>query len=149
MLPAFIRFLEENRLLRFKDFGFDTRLKIQKYSYLAREFDLDMGYEYSMYRYGPYSPDLADEYYELSETPERFGPDEHAPLPEDFDSNGFLRLISGRTSGWLEVASTLVDQQDMFTDDAMLLEHVESIKCNHDADFIRTVFYDLRDQRVL
>jgi len=148
LLPTFIKFLEDNRLLNFNEFRFNTRLKIQKYVYLSRRFGLDLGYDYSMYRYGPYSPSLADAYYELAENTEQASR-HNVPLPGSFDQEGFLRLVDGKSDGWLEVAATLADLRGRFADDATLVTHVESIKCNYTMDFIGTVLRDLQAQHVL
>ncbi len=43
--------------------SFDDRLIWQKTIYLASKFDLDLGYQYRWYRYGPFSQDLADDLY--------------------------------------------------------------------------------------
>jgi len=148
LLPAFVRFLEANRLLNFDGLQFDTRMRIQKYAYLSGRFGLDMGYDYSMYRYGPYSPGLADAHYELAEDPEHAARDD-AVLPSGFDREGFLRLVSGRSDGWMEVAATLADLRGRFAEDRKLVAHVESIKCNYTAGFIGTVLRELQVQRVL
>ena len=148
LLPSFIRFLEDKRLLDFSNFNFGTRLKIQKYVYLSRNFGLELGYSYSMYRYGPYSTTLADDYYNLSENPERVA--NSKPItPNGFRENEFLQLVDGRDNDWLEVAATLVDQSCRFTDDIMLVDHVESIKCNYSSDFINSVLHNLQTHRVL
>lgn len=148
LLPAFIRFLEDNRLLNFNDFRFSTRLEVQKYVYLSGRFGLDLGYDYSMYRYGPYSPGLADACYELAEDPGRI-PKDDAALPGGFDRDGFLRLVSGRSDGWLEVAVTLADLRGRFADDATLVTHVESIKSNYTVGFIGKVLREMQARRVL
>jgi len=148
LLPAFVRFLEDNRLLNFDGFQFDTRMRIQKYAYLSGRFGLDMGYDYPMYRYGPYSPGLADAHYELAEDPGRASWDDVA-LPGGFDRDGFLKTVSGRSDGWLEVAATLADLRGRFADDAALVAHVESIKCNYTVGFIGAVLRELQARRVL
>jgi len=173
LLPAFIRFLEDSRLLSRHDLQFETGLKVQKYAYLSGRFGLDLGCDYSMYRYGPYSPGLADAHYELAEDPEHAARDD-AVLPSGFDREGFLRLVGGRSDGWLEVAATCVKRsaagawclggrsdgwlevaatlaylRGRFAEDRKLVAHVESIKCNYTAGFIGTVLRELQVQRVL
>lgn len=52
-------------LLNKDEVGCINRLKLQKYVYLAQTcFNNDFGYEFSVYSNGPYSPDLANYYYE-------------------------------------------------------------------------------------
>jgi len=70
-LQDFMCFLHENKLidldnlLRNNEIGCVNRLKLQKYVYLAQTcLNNDSGYEYNMYNNGPYSPELANYYYE-------------------------------------------------------------------------------------
>ena len=63
MLAPFVKWLEKGALVNFDrvtddtDDGFATRFKIQKYVFIAQQLGLDTNYEYSRYRYGPYSPE--------------------------------------------------------------------------------------------
>ena len=54
-----LRFLED-----FKN-DFDKRLELQKAIYLLQESGGDLGYHFSWYLRGPYSPSLADDAYSL------------------------------------------------------------------------------------
>lgn len=81
----------------FKVNYFNNRLKLQKYIFLLRRYGIDLGYSYNYYIRGPYSPELADDYYNLPEV------DGELELPEDF-----LRLIKDKSERWLELASSLV-----------------------------------------
>ncbi len=45
---------------------FNNRLKIQKYVYLVKYYGLDMNYDYNTYLHGPYSQQLAWDYYSLA-----------------------------------------------------------------------------------
>jgi len=61
--------------------GFQNRLKLQKTVYLLQAFGIYLGYEYNWYLYGPYSPGLARDAYEVSPRlgllePVRFADDE-------------------------------------------------------------------------
>lgn len=80
---------------------FDDRLKMQKLVYFAREFGLDVPYNYNIYRYGPYSPSLADDYYNLSNSG---SPKEGA---KGIATTEFEELVNNRENGWLEVAATI------------------------------------------
>jgi len=81
----------------FKVSHFNNRLKLQKYVFLLRRYGIDLGYSYNYYIRGPYSPELADDYYNLPEV------DGEIELPEDF-----LKLIKNKSERWLELASSLV-----------------------------------------
>jgi len=87
ILSSFVKFLSEAGF-RFDLEDFDSRLKLQKYVFLARKFGLDLGYKFSMYIRGPYSPDLAQDYYNL--------PERGADIPDSFDRKGFLELVKGK-----------------------------------------------------
>ena len=71
LLANFVRFLEDNNLVRFDvrgdgDERFSNRFKIQKCVFLAQKMGYDMQYRYGIYHYGPYSKTLADDYYHLA-----------------------------------------------------------------------------------
>ncbi len=66
-LARFIKALENAGVYEFRISNFDDRLKLQKIVYIAKYFDIDLGYSFSEYLRGPYSPELADDYYKLSE----------------------------------------------------------------------------------
>jgi len=51
---------------RFTD-ELNERKKFQKTVYLIQAYRIDLGYDFSWYLHGPYSPDLADVGYELAE----------------------------------------------------------------------------------
>ncbi len=78
---------------------FNNRLKLQKFVFLAKQYGIDLGYNFNLYIRGPYSPLLAEDYYRLSEEIEPI----RVELPDDF-----LRLIKNKSERWLELASTVV-----------------------------------------
>ncbi len=45
----------------------NDRIRVQKAIYLAQVAGADLGYDYNWYLRGPYSPELANDYYKLSE----------------------------------------------------------------------------------
>ena len=105
-LAGFIKALE-NIGFNFDVNRFNHRLKLQKYVYLARRYGIDLGYRYNLYIRGPYSPELADDYYSV-----RVGmPEEHVDVPENF-----FRLVKGKSERWLELAATLVMIKERYPD---------------------------------
>jgi len=104
-LARFVRLLERKIGYRFNiNEEFEDRLKLQKYVFLARFFGYDMGYDFSLYYYGPYSPSLADDYFELADWVVK-------PDVEDVSwerENDFLELVRGKNSRWLELAATIM-----------------------------------------
>jgi len=105
-LAGFIKALEGIGF-KFDVNRFNHRLKLQKYVYLARRYGFDLGYHYNLYIRGPYSPELANDYYALKEDM----PKEHVDLPEDF-----FRLVKGKSERWLELAATLVMIKERYPD---------------------------------
>lgn len=119
--------------------GFVTRFRIQKYAYLADKCGLDHGHRYSMYRHGPYSPTLARLYYDMDATKE-----DSAPLPRSFDLERFATITKGRDNKWLEIATTLLDQERPGRTEQELLEHVEVIKSWVGPQYIKGILEDLK-----
>ena len=100
VLKSFVKMLEERMGFHFNLDDFKSRLMLQKYVFIASRLGLNLGYEFSLYIRGPYSRDLAYDYYHL--------PEEGEELPESFKVDEFLSLVEGRDSEWLEVAATVL-----------------------------------------
>jgi len=66
-LAKFIKALEDAGVYKFKIDSFEDRLRLQKIVYIAKYFDIDLGYTFNEYLRGPYSPELANDYYKLNE----------------------------------------------------------------------------------
>lgn len=151
MLPAFLKWLNENYVIDHQcirdkdDTGFYTRFRIQKCMYMAQHLGLGTDYNYKQYVYGPYSQDLAAEYY---------GYDPQATvteqLPPDFDEirNVVLRAHS-RGLAWMEVATTILedarecrDTKVQYTRDRIERD-VASLKYQYTDSYIHTVYNDL------
>ncbi len=152
-LGAFIRMLEDNDLLTFDVTGeseeqFENRLKLQKYVYLASYFDLDMGYRYSMYLRGPYSPGLAEDYYVLGDNRELYESLPNA-LPDGFNERGFIELVNDKDSTWLEIAATLLRLRRSFTNRGYLLEKTVNMKGRFPRGVIASVMEELERRGML
>ena len=61
LLKSFISFLEKNLNYKFDPDDFDSRIRLQKYVFLAKFFGLDMGYKFDKYICGPWSRELSDD----------------------------------------------------------------------------------------
>lgn len=101
-LIAFVNTLEKEGVHKFDPDNFISRLSMQKYVYFARLFGFDLEYEYNLYLWGPYSPALAEDYYQLKKRSKRTD----LPIPKG-DFNKFAELIRGKDHTWLEIASTI------------------------------------------
>lgn len=144
-LSDFVSFLEDHNLIDFsviqdEEGGFVNRLRMQKYVYLAKYYGLDLGYSYTMYRYGPYSPDLTAAYYSLSDDA---NPHTVHEMPVSFRTGEFVNLIYGKDENWLEIATTLLEQNKRIQDKELLVQRVETIKCSYPIEYIRKVLSDL------
>ena len=120
VLKSFIEMLEERTNFRFNVDDFKSRLMLQKYVFIAERFRLNLGYDYSLYIRGPYSRDLAEDYYHL--------PDRGEGLPHTFRISEFLSLVSDADSDWLEVAATLIMVWEHTRDLEWALERTSELK---------------------
>lgn len=143
MIRAFIQYLADQKLINLNvidhpdDEGFDSRFKVQKYAYLAKLCGLDHPHTYSMYRHGPYSPSLAQAYYDLARRPEH---DES--LPGSFDKERFADIVKDKDNKWLEVATTLLDLKPG-SSKSKLLSRAANAKRQYDPKYIGGVLDSL------
>lgn len=149
-LPAFIRMLGNRNIHKFNPDDFISRLRLQKYVYLAKFFDIDLGYKYNLYLRGPYSPTLAEDYYNLTEMDKVVG------AISNFDK--FADLVSGKDHKWLEIASTIlfVWENNMRKawsgrDDLMafVINRTSDIKSHAGRPFVERVFRELEKAGLL
>jgi len=95
--------------------SFNQRKKIQKLIYLLKAWGVNLGYHYGWYLYGPYSPSLARDYFEL-ETLTNLGEKfEGQKLPEKIEQKiTKLKTIINKPDGveldeadWFELLSSI------------------------------------------
>ena len=152
LLSRFIGFLEDRLGYQFKvEEEFDKRFRLQKYVFFARFFGLDLGYDFNLYMHGPYSPELAKDYYELSRR--RVRP-EGADLPRSFKAEEYVRLLLNKDDEWLEAAATILDvwennKSKPGFDLNKLVHHVSTIKPHIGDDKIKGVIKDLKNSNLL
>lgn len=151
LLSAFIRFLEARLGYTFEiEKEFEKRFRLQKYVFLARFFGLDLGYSYGLHIRGPYSRELADDYYELNNM--RVIPE--SELPKSFDKDRFAAFLSGRDDEWLEAAATLLSVWETNKgvegyDLSKLINHVSKLKPYIRKSRIKAVAEELRKFKLL
>jgi len=107
-LLKFLAFLKDGINFVFNKNNFEDRVKLQKYVRIAESCGLNLGYKFNLYLRGPYSPDLANDYYELSlpvSDSVRFDYD-------DFNAERFLKIVKDRDLLWLEIASTILSVEE-------------------------------------
>lgn len=142
-LKSFIEYLEDCKIFKFRVNIFNNRLKLQKYVFLARKYGFNLRYSHNLYIHGPYSPQLADDYYALEESaiePEKITLDE-----------GFIKLIKKKSDWWLELASTVVMISERYTDmeDKTMIKLMRNSKPFASEDEIGDVISKLRKANVV
>ena len=140
ILSSFVRLLRDEGIFDFDPGDFYSRLRLQKYVFIARKFGLDLGYGFPLYMGGPYSPELADDYYSL--------PDEAEALPE-FDKKGFLNLIRGRNTDWLEAATTILSIYEDHKDLRWAIERTAELKPWISEEKMKSIVEDLRKAKLI
>ena len=126
-------------------FNFSNRFKIQKYVYFAKYFNCDLGYDFNLYVHGPYSRQLADDYFELAEN----GTEEILDLPEEFDDKSFYELVENKDEKWLEAATTSLSLNSHFKNANSLLERVANMKPHISKEEIYYTILDLDRDKLL
>ena len=147
-LKAFVQFLENHCGFTFNVNRFNHRIMLQKYVFIAKSLGWPNDYAYNLYIRGPYSPDLAKDYYNLDGCPTV---DEDKTPIRSLDKERFARAISGKNVEWLEVGTTMLsvyhNNKERIDEDKIaqfLLDRTKSIKSDYDeGGFIERVLHDL------
>ena len=109
MLKTFLTWMEQENLIDQRtiayddDEGFHTRFLIQKGIYVAQCLGLQTNYTYGRYLNGPYSTELADDYYAYADDALRDSDD----INPGFKRNECLQIMK-HDDDWLEIATTLI-----------------------------------------
>ena len=145
-LDGFVRFLEDEGLVELDIVGngdrqFTNRLKLQKYAFLAKRLGMPFRYQHGLYLYGPYSSELAADYYALARGSGRDGRSP-AAIPGGFRKGDFLKAVRNDPR-WLEIAATIMDRNEHTKGRASLMEKVCRTKSGFGEEFIADVLGDL------
>jgi uncharacterized protein YwgA len=151
-LALFIHKLEDNGLLTFDIIGdsdehFNNRLKIQKYVYLAKYFGLDLGYNFDMYLHGPYSSRLTSNYYDIARTNTNLK--SKGNLDNNFREKEFFNYVRDKDKEWLEVASTLLELSDHYSDKESLIEKTLNAKPHIKKNKVNEIVIELEKSNLL
>ncbi len=145
-LQNFINFLNHNNFIDKSllpdesEDGFRNRLKLQKFVYLAQErFGWDLGYSFTMYKHGPYSPDLANDYYDETNFLENDG---YFEVPDEFEEQNFVQKIKV-DSKWLETAATLLSLSHHFPQQDKLIEKTANMKSHIEKKYIANTYEEM------
>lgn len=100
-------------LKRVIDYNIDTfegRLTLQKTVYLLQAFGLHLGYNFSWYLYGPYSPDLTKDAYEIKDIYKDIPKMKFVNEEKERRFREFIRFIHNFEDNlpyWLEILSSI------------------------------------------
>ncbi|RLI89817.1 MAG: hypothetical protein DRO98_00275 [Archaeoglobales archaeon] len=102
-LAKFVNLLREAKIHKFNINSFESRVRLQKYVYIAKEiFGMKFDYPFNLYLRGPYSSALADDYYKLPE----FQGDLSKVRYDKNKFEKFKEFVKGKTPAELEVIAT-------------------------------------------
>ena len=148
-LNEFVNFLNDENLIEIDciedddDTGFSNRLKIQKYVFISKYFGSKFSYAFNMHLRGPYSKGLSRDYYRLDATSS-----DESNILNSFNKEDFLRLIKGKSDGWLELAATILHKKGTVGDD-VLLDHVAWVKPDFTYKQIEKAHDDLQSSAII
>ncbi|HSF51023.1 MAG TPA: hypothetical protein VLA74_09720, partial [Nitrososphaeraceae archaeon] len=134
-------------VLKKDEVGCINRLKLQKYVYLAQTcLNNDFGYEFSIYNNGPYSPELANYYYENMDSDRISNDLRKRKWNSDSDlTKNFLTLFKEKELEWLIISSTLIDSTNYLEYEQEILNKVYAMKSDYSKSYIDDVWNELKD----
>ena len=144
----YYKLVDLHNLLNKDEIGCINRLKVQKYLYLAQNcLDNDLGFEYNMYNNGPYSPELANYYYEKMDINRMTADIKTGNWNcEKSFTERFLALFKDKELEWLVIASTLIDSTKYFEDEQEILNKVYALKSEYNKNYIDDVWNELKNK---
>jgi uncharacterized protein YwgA len=153
-LKKFIYLLKNEIGFDFNINEFDDRIKLQKYVFISKYFGYDHDYNFNIYLRGPYSSDLAEDYYNISDNKNN-----EEIIPDlDIDTKSFKKLVDDKQIEWLESATTMLSiystyySKDEVEKDKVegerLIRDTQTIKEKINGNVIKHVFNDLKNQHV-
>ena len=131
---------------------FDKRLKIQKIVFILESKTKVFDYEFSLYLRGPYSPGLAKDYYNITDS-------DLASITNDkiLDENVIKLALSLNEKDpiWTEIASTIIMMHDPKDDWSKTIERVKDFKSdvlrssNKDTSYVDKVFKEMEELKLI
>jgi len=143
LLAAFIKFLKRKIDFNFNISDFNSRLRLQKYVFIAKFFGLDLGYNFNLYIHGPYSPELANDYYRIGDNLEKY--EEHSL---DFEKDAFIELIRNKNEEWLEAAATILMVSEDSCKKDIVIKIVQEIKPRFSKKFLDNIIKELEKSKL-
>ena len=117
------------------------KIRIQKFVFLAKYYGWNNTYSYNLYRHGPYSPVLTDDYY----SNDLF---EYTPLEiHDLDFNSLKNFIMDKSIDYLESATTILLYKQFLGNISLdtAIEKLGEIKSHIPSEIVRKSYYDVKD----
>ena len=110
MNPLIVGGILKNFYQDFSMSNFSDRLKLQKLVYLLKHKDMNLGYSFNLYLYGPYSRSLTKDAYQMDQFKEFRDINKVKPASEDQKTKfeRFLEKIEEHKNDdkWLEIVSS-------------------------------------------
>ena len=132
--------------------NFEKRLKIQKIVFILEYKTKVFDYEFSLYLRGPYSPGLAKDYYNITDS-------DLASITNDkiLDDNVIKLALSLNEKDpiWIEIASTIIMMHDPKDDWSKTIERVKDFKSdvlrssNKDTSYVEKVFNEMKELKLI
>ena len=117
------------------------KIRIQKFVFLAKYYGWNNTYSYNLYRHGPYSPVLTDDYY----SNDLF---EYTPLEiSDLDLDSLKSFIRKKSIDYLESATTILLYKQFLGNISLdtAIEKLGEIKSHIPSEIVRKSYYDVKD----
>lgn len=124
--------------------NFDKRLRLQKMVYLIQHKTGDFEYPFSLYLRGPYSSELAREYYRITE-----GSYSGTEPQLGIESREMAKTLLEKDNMWLEVASTIImflesyEQKDAISR-AKEFKHDVLVASGQNESYVDRVFEEIK-----
>jgi uncharacterized protein YwgA len=132
--------------------SFGGRLTLQKTVYLLQAFGIFLGYNFNWYLYGPYSPSLTRDAFDIGPTLNKFEPIRFADRKVEATFDEFLSFISEKKDipDWLELVASIHMLRQMYPEKSKeeIFERM-AIKQPHLADQERAAAWDSLDSEGL
>ena len=117
------------------------KIRIQKFVFLAKYYGWNNSYSYNLYRHGPYSPVLTDDYY----SNDLF---EYTPFEiHDLDFNSLKNFIMDKSIDYLESATTILLYKQFLGNISLdtAIEKLGDIKPHISSEIVRKSYHDVKD----
>jgi len=120
MNPILLAGLIKNFYSDFNMNTFDNRLKIQKVVYLLKQKNMNLGYDFRLYLFGPYSSELTRDAFQMNDIIDNFSEIKTiVPSEKKDEFIEFIKIIDDEKKNnviWLEVLSSFIFLKEIYPD---------------------------------